>query len=252
MSEVKKTKKTTKVVKEKETKKVAETKKETKVKSTSKKESVVKGVLTKKEKKTYTKLNKVIRILAAIVRIVLMVLVPFIVLAMILIPIVFNKFEISANVIKFGDASVIVRDTGLSFKIGEKMHVLDCNTTEVDRMMTFLSNHSKGTVIFSLELTLLVLTIITIFEIYLLSYIEKLFMNFEKGDTPFTKENTDYILIIAKFLIAVKVSIVVMSLIGIFNSCIASVGIFEILIAFVLYYVFKYATSMQKKVESKI
>ncbi len=159
------------VKKEKSSK--TKTKKETKTKTAKKKETVVKvektkkesGVLTKKDQKRYTVLSKIIRIFAKIGKICLMIFVPFVALAMILIPIVFNKFEISANVIKFGDASVIVRDTGLSFKIGDKIHVLDCNTSDVDRIMTFLSNHSKNVIILSLELSLLILGVVTVFEI---------------------------------------------------------------------------------------
>lgn len=249
MSEVKKEK-----TSKKTTKKVAETKKETKVKSTKKKTTVSKdkALLTKKDQSTYKGLSKAVRILAKIGRVCLMIFVPFIVLSMILIPIIFNKFEMSANVIKFGDASVVIRDTGLSFKIGDKIHVLDCNTEEVDRIITYFSNHSKGAIIFSLELSLLILAAITILEIYLLSYLEKLFGNFEKENTPFTKENTDYILVIAKFLIAIEICSICMSCFGLFNGGISSIGIFEILIVFIGYYVFKYATGMQKEINTKI
>ena len=250
MSEVKK-KKTTKKddTKVKTTKKVAETKKEKKVKVTKKEE---KNILNKEEQRKYTVLSRVIRIFAKIARVCLMILIPFIALAMILIPIVFNKFEVSANVVKFGSASIVIRDDGLSLKLGDKIHVLDCNTTELDQLVTFLSEHSKGTVVFSLELTLLILAVITIFEIYLLVYIEKLFGNFEKDKTPFTKENTDYILIIAKFLVAIKISTICMALVGLINYGLTTVGIIEILVVFASYYIFKYATGMQKQVDTKI
>jgi hypothetical protein len=245
------------VKKEKSSK--TKTKKETKTKTAKKKETVVKvektkkesGVLTKKDQKRYTVLSKIIRIFAKIGKICLMIFVPFVALAMILIPIVFNKFEISANVIKFGDASVIVRDTGLSFKIGDKIHVLDCNTSDVDRIMTFLSNHSKNVIILSLELSLLILGVVTVFEIYLLGNIEKLFGNFEKG-TLFTKENTDSILMIAKYLVAIKICSICIAIVGLFGDGIGTFGIFEILITFVAYYIFKYATAMQKKSDLKI
>lgn len=245
------------VKKEKSSK--TKTKKETKTKTAKKKEAVVKvektkkesGVLTKKDQKRYTVLSKIIKIFAKIGKICLMIFVPFVALAMILIPIVFNKFEISANVIKFGDASVIVRDTGLSFKIGDKIHVLDCNTSDVDRIMTFLSNHSKNVIILSLELSLLILGVVTVFEIYLLGNIEKLFGNFEKG-TLFTKENTDSILMIAKYLVAIKICSICIAIVGLFGDGIGTFGIFEILITFVAYYIFKYATAMQKKSDLKI
>ena len=249
MSEVKKEKKSVKT-----------TKKETKVKTAKKKDNVIKeekskkekSVLTKKDQKRYKVLNKVIRVLAKIARIFLMIFVPFIALSMIIIPIIFNKFEMSANVVKFGDVSVLIRDTGISFKVGDNIQVLDCNTSEVDRIMTFLSSHSKEAIILSLELSLLILAVVTIFEIYLLSNIEKLFSNFEKESTPFTKENTDTILVVAKYLVAIKICVICMSIVGLFTDGLGSFGIFEILIVFVAYYIFKYATDVQKKVDTKI
>ena len=247
MSEVKKEKKEKKVTKKKT---VTEAKKETKVKASKTKDN--KGLLTKKEQKHYHVFSKIVKILAKIARIFLMVLVPFIVLAMILIPMMFNKFEITANVIKFNNASIIVRDDGLSFKIGDKIHVIDCDISEVDNIMTFLINHSKTTIIFMLELSLLLLVITAIFEIYLFSYLEKLFGNFEKDKTPFTKENTDILLIIVKYLVIIKICSICMVIVGLFNNSLTSFSIFELLTLYVTYLIFKYATNMQKKLDTTL
>ncbi len=245
MSEIKKEVKPKKTTKKKT---VTETKKETKVKSV-KKES---AVLTKKQEKNYKVLNKVIRILAKIARIFLMVFVPFIILSMFFIPIVFNKFEISGNVIKFDEAKIIIRDNGLTFKIGDNIQIFDCNTTEIDRITTFLTAHSKGTIIFSAEATLLLLVIIAIVDIYIFAYIEKLFGNFEKESTPFTVENTKYVLNIAKLLVVTKASILIMGMIGLLSRGISSISIIELLIGFVIYYIFKYGTALQKNSDMKI
>ncbi len=246
MSEVKKEKK---VKKETKKKVVTETKKETKVKVSKTKE---KSILTKKEQKHYRVFSKIVRILSAIAKVFLMVLVPFIVLAMILIPLLFNKFEVTANVIKFNDASIIVRDDGLSLKIGDKIHVIDCDVSDIDNIMTFLINHSKGTIIFTLELSLLLLAAITIFEIYLFSNLEKLFGNFEKDKTPFTKENTDILLLIVKYLVIIKICAICMFIVGLFHNNLTSISLLELFVVYVTYLIFKYATGMQKKVDTTI
>lgn len=249
MSEVKKEKKTKKTTK-------TETKKETKVKATVKKEKkeVKKdtALLNKKDQKRYHVISKIIKILAKIARICLMIFVPFIILSMFFIPIIFNKYEISGNVIKFDETSIIVRDNGLTFKFGDNIQIFDCNTKEIDNLTTFLTEHSKGTIIFTLEFSLLLFGIIAVLDIYIFGYVEKLFGNFEKEKTPFTKENANYMLSIVKLVIAAKVAYIIMALFGLFSEGIGSVNVFEILIVIVVYYIFKYAAEVQNKVDTKI
>ena len=245
MSELKKEKKTKKTT-------VSETKKETKVKTTKKKVEKENCLLTRKDQKTYKTLCKVTRVLAKICRVLLMIFVPFIVLSMFLVPIIFSKFEISGNVLKFDDASIIIRDTGLSFKLGDHVKVFDCNTTELDRITTYLTNHSKGSIIFAAELSLILLVGICVLDIYILMNLEDIISRSLSDKTPFTKENTDSILKIAKYLVAAKVIVIIMSFTGLFNGSVVSVSIIEILVVYILYYVFKYATSVQKMVETKI
>lgn len=249
MSDVKKEKKTKKATK-------AEVKKETKVKATVKKEKKETkketALLNKKDQKRYHVINKIIRILAKIARVCLMIFVPFVILSMFFIPIIFKNYEISGNVIKFDETSIIVRDNGLTFKFGDNIQVFDCNTTAIDNLTTYLSEHSKGAIIFTLEFSLLLLGIIAVLDIYIFGYVEKLFGNFEKEKTPFTEENADYILSIVKLVVAAKVVYIIMAIFGLFSEGIGSVNVFEILIIIVAYFIFKYAADVQKKVDTKI
>ena len=269
MSEVKKTKKTNdesnkKVASKKknvikkdktEVKKSNSIKKETKVKEIKKTKEIVAEevlMLSKKEQTNYSILSKSTRIIAKIARICLMIFVPFIFLAMIIMPILLSKLEISGNVIKINDVNIIVRDSGVSFKIGDYVQVFDCNTNEFDKIMTFLNENSNGSIIFSFELSMLLLSIIIILDIYILINIENLFSNFEIQKTPFTEENTAYILAIAKYLLVSKIVTICLSMVCLFNPGFSSISIIELLIVFTVYYIFKYATNVQKKVDTKI
>lgn len=237
--------------------KASTTKKESKTKTTVRKTKKEKakenlGLLNQKEQKNYSLLCKVINILAKIGRIFLMIFLPFIVLTMVFTPLVFKKYEVSANILKFDNVSIIMRENGISAKIGDSIYSINCDTTEMDHVMTFLTNNSKTSIILHFEFSLLILTTIIILAIYLLNYIECLFVNFVKEKTPFTKENTNYVLKIAVYLFVLKIACLCFSLVGVFTKCFVSINILAILIMFAIYYAFKYATSMQETTDTKL
>ena len=254
MSEVKKENKTKTTASKNKT---SITKKEIKAKTTIKKikEEKIKEdkvLLKKQEQKNYKLLSNITYIIAKICRVMLMIFLPFIVLSMVFIPIVFKKFEISANIMKFDNISIIIRENGISAKLGDNVYSVNCDTIELDKVMTFLTNNSRASIIIHFEASLLILTAIIILAIYLLSYIENLFANFMLNKTPFTKENTDYMFKIAVYSLALKVACLCFSLVGVFTKCFVSINILAIIIMFVVYYVFKYATSMQEITDTKI
>ena len=243
--ETKKEEKTTEAIVKKE-------EKVTKKRTTKEKVKKQGGLLDKNDQNKYNKLCKVVKILAKIGRICLMIIIPFIILAMIFVPIVFNKFSIDGNIIKFEGASIVVRDDTISIKIGDNIQVFDSNVKEFEPIMNFINNNSKGTIISWFEISLLLSAVVIILDIYILSNIEKLFDNMEKNKTPFTKENTDTILMIAKYLLASKITIIVMSMFSIFSDEVGSIRIISLLIVFILYYVFKYGTNIQKDNDTTI
>ena len=254
MKEVKKESKTKSTVSKKT--KVSEEKKEVKVKSTRKKNTEVKAdkaLLSKKDQHNYKVLCKVVNIAAKIFRVCLMIFIPFVILSMVFVPFIFKKVEVSANILKINDnISFIIRDNGISAKIGDKVHVINCNTLEFDRVMTFLTNNSKSSIIAHFEVLFLILAIIVILAIYMLSYIERLFDNFTNDVTPFTKENLDYVLKIAVYLLSVKIACLCFAFVGLFTKCFVSINIITILVMFVVYYIFKYATILQESNKTKI
>ncbi len=222
------------------------------VKKVSKPKEIVKeSALSTKEKKWYHVLSKIISIFAKIGKVLMMIAIPFVFLTMLLIPIIFKNFEANGNIIRFNDMSIIVRDETITFKIADNIRVLDVDENDINQVVSFLTDNSKQTIVISIELTLLAAGVILILDIYLMSYIEKLFGNFYKQDTPFTEENTNYIFKIGVTLIIIIVVDIIISIFDIIKENHSS-GLLSILVVFVVYFVFKYATFLQKKSNDKI
>ena len=257
MSEAKKekekkvTKKATskKVKEEVKEEKIKNTKKETKPRKSTKKNEVL---LNKKDQHRYSVLCKIVRILAKIGRVCLMIMVPFIFLFMIVIPFFFKKVEISSNIIKVEDMSIILHSDTVSFKIGDTIHSFNGNVEEINRVIDFLSTSSESKIVLSVEVFLLILGIMFVLEIYLLSYIEKLFLNFENEKVPFTEQNTQYLFKLCIMIVVIDVIGFCVSFADIFSFRFNTLGILGLLIIFVIYYLFKYATEMQKKSNTEI
>ena len=252
MSEVKKETKTKKSKAKETTEEVKETKKVTK-KRVSKKNKVL---LNEKDQKKYKILSKIIKIFTKIGRIILMIFIPFIFLFMILIPIIFKDFKVESNIIQFNDLKLVINDDDLTIKIADESYVIghmenDDQYVRQD-IINFLNNNSKSTIIMTLEMSLFLFAVFIILEIFILSYLEKIFINFINEKTPFIKENANYILSIAILLCAIKFMSLCFSIANINEINISSKGITEILIVFVMYFVFKYGSEIQEKSDYQI
>ena len=252
----KKVDKDTKEVKEKlekVTKEVIE--KKEKSSRASKKEE---ALLEKKSQKTLKILSNIIYIFTKICRICLMILVPFIFLAMIFIPFGMNHLEVNGNVIRFYDIKIISNDDYVAIKVGDDDYVSDEDTKELLPITDFISNNSKGDVILISEVSLGFLGAILIISIYVLMYTEKLFKNISDNEVPFTDENTNYVRRIAQVMVlSVIITEIFDIFIGIFFSQLdyngfVTYGIVEILIVFAVYYIFQYATALQNKTKYKM
>lgn len=73
---------------------------------------------------------------------------------------------------------------------------------EILLIKDILTHNSKGIILWYLELGCLVAVVYLILSIIILRYLEKLFVNINNGDTPFTLENVKYIKKMAYLLIA--------------------------------------------------
>ena len=230
---------------------VKEEKAKTKVvKEKVKKEKVY---LDQNDQKKSRAISRVLHVLSKIARIFLMIVVPFIFLAMIVVPFGLNKMEVDGSIIKFDDVHLIAKGDKYVLKVADDTYLSKGTDKEMSRIYNFLHDNSKTYIITSIEIALGFAAAVIIVMIYLFNNLEKLFYNIYSKKTPFNEENCDYIHKICRILIIEAVLVFVASIVlGLLVPSIAemevnSVSIFGILVAYLIYYIFKYATEMQKE-----
>ena len=209
----------------------------------------------KQEKQKKMKaLSKIIAVLSKIGRIVLYVCIPFIVLAMILLPPVINNIDVVDNKIVVKNTStinIIENEKDITIEVdGKKIGNVDDKQAIVD-IKDILSNNSKSKIIIYVETGLAFLILYVVVASIVLLYLERLFNNINKYETPFTLENVKYIKLISYLLI---VNIVLPALFGgmfevivgnNFDIDINMTSLIEILFLYSMSYIFEYGYELQ-------
>ena len=211
----------------------------------------------KKQKEVKT-LSNAISLIGKIGAIVLKVAIPFIILAMILIPYIVNNVEIKDNEIGFKSDNIkIIGDSKIEINdilVGE----LDIENESYSVIKVF-ENKSNTEIIGYLEAGLIFLLIDIIIMIIILNYVQKLFNNIKNNNTPFTLDHVTFIkkisyLMIALIIITPISGIIFNSLFGLLdsNSSFELMSILEILIIFSMSYIFEYGYEMQKDSKARM
>lgn len=121
-----------------------------------------------------------------------------------------------------------------------------------------MENNSKGQIIAFLELGYICLIVCMVLYRMTLYRLEKLFININQGDTPFTLENVRYIKEMAKLMI---IAVILPAIGGILFEVIltADLGvelemfdIVQILFLFGISYVFEYGYELQQDTKAKM
>ena len=211
----------------------------------------------KKQKEVKT-LSNVISLIGRIGAIVLKVAIPFIILAMILVPYIVSNVEIKNNQIGFKTENIKITDEN-------QIKVYDVIVGEVDienedyNIIELFENNSNTKIIVYVELGLLFLLVSIIIMIITLRYVEKLFNNIKNNNTPFTLNNVTFIkkisyLMIALIMITPISGVIFNSLLGLLdgNNSFEMVSILEILIIFSMSYIFEYGYEMQKESKARM
>ena len=166
----------------------------------------------KEEKQKKIKgISKAIYILARIGKILITIAFPIIIFLLIVTPIFISNIELKDNTIVFKGARIDDKITiteensndgvNLQLKANGILIADERNQDTILQMKNVLENNSKGQIIAFLELGYVCLIICLILYRMTLSRLEKLFININEGDTPFTLENVKYIKEMAKLMI---------------------------------------------------
>lgn len=224
----------------------------------------------KEEKQKKIKgISKAIYIIARIGKIIVTIAIPIIAFLLIVTPIFISNIELKDNTIIFKGSRIDDRITitekkandGITLQLKVNDDILIANERNQDtivQMKNILENSSKGQIIAFLELGFGCLMICLVLYRMTLSRLEKLFININQGDTPFTLENVRYIKQIAKLMI---VAFALPTCGGIiFEKILKSdldVGIelfdiIQILFLFGIAYIFEYGYELQQDSKGKM
>ena len=230
-------------------------------------EIIMNAVKFKKEKQQKMKgLSKAIYIIARICKIVLIVAIVFMLGIMVSTPYLIKNTDISENQIVFNGAEngLIVTeekaDSTERIRIKYKNIVIAdaAGQNEISFIKDILAKHSKGTIVCYFEMGCLFAVIYLILSIIILKHLEKLFVNINNGDTPFTLENVNHIKKMAFLMIAAIVlpfatgSLFEMVMKMDLDTEFELYKVIEILFLFSMAYIFEYGYEIQLDSKGKI
>jgi len=202
-------------------------------------------------------LSNVISMVGKIGSIVLMVVIPFLIIAMLLLPYIINNVEIIDDNISFKSDNIKLIDD-LNVSINDVI-VMGIDGISLRDVKDIFINNTKGEIIFYVEGGLFFVIVNLIIMIIILKYVEKLFNNIKNNSTPFILDNVNLIkrisyLMIALIMINPISEVLFNNLININNVDIGIdfISVLEILIIFSMSYVFEYGYEIQKDSKGKM
>lgn len=216
---------------------------------------------SEKQKKVKV-LSKIIAVIAKIGWICSIVAIVLFALVAIVLPIALNNIDIKDNRIITKDSiiEIVDKDDSLVLKHNNVIFATetDQQAIEIIRDVINTNKNNKALLIGYCEFGLITLIVCFVLFIFMFRRLEKLFNNINKGDTPFTLENVEHIKKMAYLMIALIIIPNVCG--GIFELIIGrDVGvsfelfnIVEILILFVVAYIFEYGYEIQLDSKGKM
>ncbi len=219
-------------------------------------------VKLKKEQQNKMKgLSKAISIIAKIGRILCLVCVPIVAVSMVILVLVTSKVEIQNDRIIYNGnevISIVETDNKISLSVDNSTLMELKDESEITKLKTFLESHSKELIIGYVETGFIFLILFLILTSILLKYLEDLFKNINKGDTPFTLQNVGYIKKMAYLMILVTI---LPNIMGVIFELILKVdldigfelfSLVEILFLFSIAYIFQYGYEIQLDSKGKM
>lgn len=218
----------------------------------------------KEEKQKKIKgISKAVYVLARIGKIACKIAIPIIIVVMIAVPFFLKNIEVKNNELVWtgNNDKFSITDNGnkVTLKYNDNIIIADASSQEVNtKYIEVLSNHPKYLVIGYIEVGFLFLVISLFLYEMTLSRLEKLFININKGDTPFTLENVRYIKEMAKIMI---IALILPSCGGIIFETILSTDldvnfelfdVIQILFLFGISYIFEYGYELQQDTKAKM
>ncbi len=218
----------------------------------------------KEEKQKKIKgISKAIYVLARIGKIACKIAIPIMIIVIIVTPFFLKNIEVENNELVWNgnDNKFSITNDGnkVTLKYNNNIIIADASSQEVNtEYIKVLSNNPKYLVIGYIEIGFLFLLISLFLYEMTLNRLEKLFININEGDTPFTLENVRYIKEMAKFMI---ISLILPNCGGIIFEKILGTDlgvdfemfdVIQILFLFGISYIFEYGYELQQDTKAKM
>ena len=200
-------------------------------------------------------LSKIISIVSKIGKVCCIAGIVVVAFLAIMIPILVKNITVKDDEIVFKNETVKIIDEDGEMTVKFKDHLVatidDARSIDMIRDIADKNIDNKVLIITYAELGIAFLIATLYLAFLLLKRLDKLFTNINSGDTPFTLENVDHIKKIAYLMIAL---IIIPSISGVMfeliikrdlNINIETFSVLEILIIFVISYIFEYGYEIQ-------
>lgn len=222
--------------------------------------------LEKNDAKGLKTLSKIVSVFATIIKVLLIISIPFMIIGMIIVPVVINNTEIGDNYLKYQTPSgEVITIEGEDFSLSGKYTIRykdEITTGEIKydilgEVVKNIKDMDKTKVIVFAETTIVLGMATIILEIVFFTYLAKLFKNISRK-TPFTEDNC---LLLKKMTQILIIDIIITILMQFIENLFVNVeisnklGFSSIIVMMViasLSYIFKYGYNLQKNVNSDI
>lgn len=223
----------------------------------------MKVVKLKEEKQKKVRvLSKIISVISKIGKVFTMIGIVCLTMVMLISPFIINKVDIVKDRIVIGDNNlgieIVEKSDKVRLQFNDRVVITDVkNKNDIVKVKDIIKNNSKTKLTICTEVGLLFLIGTLVCVYIMLGNICKFFKNIHDGDTPFTLDNVKYIKKIAYLMIAViaigPFSELFFSLIiNEINFSIPSFSIIEILVIFIMAYIFEYGYEVQLDSKGKM
>ncbi len=218
------------------------------------------GVLESGKQHALKTLSKILQVFSIIARVCLVIGIIFTLITAIALPFIMKDVTINQDEISFKSHKIELRETD-NDKIDiyyKDSKIGDLENTEKEVILNLLDKYDAKIVTAVAETALMAAIILMILSFIILGFVVTLMKNINEKDTPFTEENTSLIRKMGFYMIAMFVASMICSgiisfvAIGNIDLSFDFVDLGEILLVFVMSYVFEYGCKLQEKTEDKI
>ncbi len=217
----------------------------------------------KKDKQRKMKaLSKILYVVAKIGEICLKVGIGFIALIMICIPMAVKSIDVEGDSVKSSDGFIkLVKDEkGYAVSVSniDNVYVAKVDEQTITYLIEAYDIYSKPVLIGILETGFAVLIGFMVCVMITLKNLNKLFVNIYNGDTPFTRENSEFIKKMSYFMIAsIILSVIGEGVFDLIHSTTMHLdldlfNVMEIVFLFAISYIFEYGYEIQLDSKGKI